>query len=273
MLGCAPISDDPPTKQPMSFSATAVVSSVQLEISSSFAIANIGAVIRLATGDAPSKTEAETNAGYVSLAIPAGSPRKFSISQHYSSDFTNGLTLADVLTPNTDYTLYLFFEPDTIPSETTIEGATLANNIATLSFTTTALPPAGDAVWDSTWTAEQFVGSLSEWSYSENQKGVFVAYTKINLSSIISINVTNRTADNTILQTIGSFSVGSFAPDLGFLFDLSKLGGSYPDGENYYTIISTDDTEKMSGKSFRLEVTDGFQSIYLQAPLTRYGSR
>ncbi|WGK68812.1 hypothetical protein P0082_10035 [Candidatus Haliotispira prima] len=275
-LACTPISDtgdDPPAavKPTMSFSATAVVSSAQLEMSSSFAITTIGAVIRLATEAAPTKTEAEANAGYVSLAIPAGSPRKFSISQHYGSDFTDGLTLTDVLTANTQYKLYLFFETNAIPSETTVEGATLNNDVVVLSFTTAVLPLAGDAVWNNAWTSNQFVGSLPEWGYSENQKGVFVAYTKINLS-FISVGLTSRTTNNTRLQDLGSFALDLADPGIGVLFDLPKLGGSYPDGDNYYIMISADDTEKISGKSFRFDVTDGTEDIRFRAILTRYSS-
>ncbi|WGK68822.1 hypothetical protein P0082_10085 [Candidatus Haliotispira prima] len=258
----------------MSFSATAVVSSVQLEMSSSFAIVNIGAVIRLAGEAVPTKAEAEANAGYVSLAIAAGSPRKFSISQHYGSDFADGLTLMDVLTANTRYKLYLFFEVKAIPSETTVEGATLNNNVVVLPFTTAVLPPAAESVWNNAWINEQFVGSLSEWGYSENQKGVFVVYTKVNFSSITSLTASNRRADNTILETIGIFFSGSQIPVSGFLAKISKLGSSYPDTGNYYYIISADDTTKISGKFFQLEVLDGMASTthLLRAPLTRYSS-
>ncbi|WGK68815.1 hypothetical protein P0082_10050 [Candidatus Haliotispira prima] len=276
-LACTPISDtgdDPPAaaKPTMSFSAAAVVSSVQLEMSSSFAISTIGAVIRLAGEAAPTKTEAEANAGYVSLGITAGSPRKFSISQHYGSDFTDGLTLADVLTANTQYKLYLFFEANAIPSETTVEGATLNNDVIALPFTTAVLPPAGDAIWNNAWTSEQLVGSLSAWGYSENQKGVFVAYMKINFSSFTSITATNRRADSTLLQPIGNFFLGSNLPVLGFLSKISKLGSSYPDTGNYYYIISADDTTKIMGTAFQLEVTDSLTIVRTLAPLTRYGS-
>ncbi|WGK68498.1 hypothetical protein P0082_08400 [Candidatus Haliotispira prima] len=288
LSGCVPLSEtsDPPaaSKSSISFSTAAVVSSVQLEMSSSFAITNIGAVIRLATEAAPTKTEAEANVGYLRLAIAAGSPRKFSISQHYGSDFTNGLTLADVLASNTDYKLYLFFEAGAIPSGTVVEGATLANDGTALSFTTAALPTAGDAIWDSSWTNKQFVGSLPEWGYSENQKGVFVAYTKINIFFEV-VGFHSFKADNTsLLQSIGSFSIGFPIADPGFLFNLSKLGGSYPDADDYYYVIASDDTEKILGKSsLELEITgtpppstEGGTTksitVELRAPLMRYSS-
>ncbi|WGK68192.1 hypothetical protein P0082_06815 [Candidatus Haliotispira prima] len=255
----------------MSFSVTAVISSVQLNMDSNFAINTIGAVIRLATEAAPTKAEAETSAGYVSLAITAGSPRKFSISQHYTTNFADGLTIADVLTPNTQYKLYLFFEPNAIPFETTVEGASLNNDVIALPFTTTTLPLAGDAAWDNAWTNEQFVGSLAEWGYSENQKRVFVAYTKINLT-FTSVTWTSRTADDTKLQTLGNHSLGLTDPGVGFLFDLSKLGGSYPDGENYYTVISADNTKKLSGETFQVEIFNGSATFKLRVPLTRYSS-
>ncbi|WGK68186.1 hypothetical protein P0082_06785 [Candidatus Haliotispira prima] len=248
-----------------------MISSVQLEMSSSFAINTIAAVIRLAAEAAPTKAEAEASAGYVSLAITAGSPRKFSISQHYSTNFADGLTIADVLASNTQYKLYLFFEPNAIPSETTVEGVSLNNNVIALPFTTATLPPAGDAVWDNAWTNKQFVGSPAEWGYSENQKGVFVAYTKIS-TSLASFTFTNRRADDTKLQPLGTFGLGLTDPAPGVLFDLLKLGGSYPDGDNYYTVISADDTAKLSGKAFQTEVFNGSATFKLRVPLTRYSS-
>ncbi|WGK68811.1 hypothetical protein P0082_10030 [Candidatus Haliotispira prima] len=258
----------------MSFSTTAVVSSVQLEMSSSFAITTIGAVIRLATEAVPTKAEAEASAGYVSLAITAGSPRKFSISQHYGSNFADGLTLADVLTTNTQYKLYLFFETNAIPSGTTVEGASLNNDVIALPFTTAVLPPAGDAVWDNAWTNEQFVGSLSEWGYSENQYGVFVAYTKLNLNPT-SIVLTARTTINTLSHSIGSSSIGNVIADPNFLFNIVELGGSYPHSStypNYHYVIAADDTRTISGAAIQLEAANLSRFVILTAPLTRYSS-
>ncbi|WGK68258.1 hypothetical protein P0082_07145 [Candidatus Haliotispira prima] len=263
-----------------------MVSSVQLEMSSSFAITNIGAVIRLASEAAPTQAEAQANAGYVNLAITAGSPSKFSISQHYGSNFTNGLTLADVLASNTAYKLYLFFEAGAIPSGTAIEGVTLANDAAALSFTTAALPTAGDAIWDSSWTNEQFVGTLSEWGYSENQKGVFVAYTKTNFVFTSLDFASYKTGNTSVLQSIGGLSIGSAIPASGLLFNLSKLGGSYPDVDDYYYVIASDDTKKISGKSsLLLEITgtvaipptatgEKFKniSVKIRVPFTRYST-
>ncbi|WGK69481.1 hypothetical protein P0082_01075 [Candidatus Haliotispira prima] len=280
LSSCAPISDDsndppaaPPVKPSISFSAAAVVSSLQLEMSSSVALTNIGAVIRLASEAAPTKTQAEASAGYVSLEITANSPRKFSISQHYGSDFTDGLTLADVLTANTDYKLYLFFETNAISSETTVEGATINNDVAALPFTTAALPAAGDTAWNSAWTNEQFVGSLAEWGYSENQKGVFVTYIKVNLS-FTSITLKTRTADNTLSQTIGLLSFGNIALLSDILFNMSKLDSRYPNGDNYYYVIASDSTTKILGKTFQLDIPHPTSSIIFRptVPLTRYSS-
>ncbi|WGK69508.1 hypothetical protein P0082_01210 [Candidatus Haliotispira prima] len=255
----------------MSFSATAVASSVQLEMSSSLGITAIGAVVRLAAEAAPTKAEAEANAGYVSLAIAADSPHKFSISQHYGTNFTDGLTLADVLAPNTQYQLYLFFEPNTISSETTVEGAMLANDTVILPFTTATLPAAGDAVWNSTWTNNQFVGSLPEWAYSENQKGVFVVYIKVNLTfTSIALNLTDSTGN--ILTSPGSLGFGTINIVPGFLFNISKLGGSYPDGDNYYYVIGADDTAKILGNFLSLEAANLGTSVKFRVPLTRYSS-
>ncbi|WGK69491.1 hypothetical protein P0082_01125 [Candidatus Haliotispira prima] len=249
-----------------------MVSSVQLEMSSSFAITNIGAVIRLASEAAPTQAEAQANPGYVNLAITAGSPRKFSISQHYGSDFTDGLTLADVLTTNTQYKLYLFFEANTIPSDLIVEGAILNNEVVVLPFTTATLPLTGDAAWNNAWTNEQFVGSLAEWGYSGNQKGVFVAYTKVNDSGFASISLTSRTANNALFQSIGLLWLKAVRSIGSFLLNISKLGGNYPDTDGYYYIISVDDTEKISGKGLQLEIADVPPSTSLTVPLTRYSS-
>ncbi|WGK69271.1 hypothetical protein P0082_00035 [Candidatus Haliotispira prima] len=245
-----------------------MVSSVQLEMSSTLAIAKIGAVIRLATETAPTKAEAETNAGYVSLAITAGGTRKFSISQHYGSDFTDGLTLADVLAANTDYKLYLFFEANNTVNP--IEGVTLTNNVASLPFTTATLSPAGDAVWARSLAGEQFVGSLPEWSYSESQKGVFVAYAQL-VNGFNTTTLTIRNADNTFKGTIGVVTSGSVVkPNPLFLFGFAKLGNSYPDADNYYYVMGADDTNTISGKICDLVTADFSQTIKHQVPLNRY---
>ncbi|WGK68747.1 hypothetical protein P0082_09690 [Candidatus Haliotispira prima] len=249
-----------------------MVSSVQLEMSSTLALANIGAVVRLATEAAPTKAEAEANAGYVSLNITTNSTRKFSISQHYGSNFGDGgLTLADVLAPETQYKLYLFFEANTVNP---IEGTTLTDDVPTLSFTTVALPLPGDTVWDDAWTNGQFVGGPADWAYSENQKGVFVAYTKVN-TSLASFTLTSRTIDNATLRTLGTSSLGLVAAGTGLLFGFSKLGSSYPgypDADNYHYIISTGDTTKVSGKTIQGEIFNGSTTFKLRVPLTRYGS-
>ncbi|WGK69144.1 hypothetical protein P0082_11775 [Candidatus Haliotispira prima] len=249
-----------------------MASSLQLEMSSSFAITTIGAVIRLATEAVPTKAEAQANAGYVSLGITAASPRKFSISQHYGSDFTNGLTPDDVLTPNTAYKLYLFFEANAIPSETTVEGATLNNGVIALSFSTATLPPAGDAVWARSLTGEQFVGSLPEWGYSENQKGVFVVYTQFP-NSFASIRLSTRIADNRLDNLVlGNLAIGFLDPNPQFLFNILKLGGSYPDTDNYYCVVAADNTGKISGRAFELDMEDPSTSFIPKAALTRYSS-
>ncbi|WGK69270.1 hypothetical protein P0082_00030 [Candidatus Haliotispira prima] len=244
-----------------------MVSSVQLEMSSTLAIAKIGAVIRLATEAAPTKAQAEANAGYVSLEITAGGTRKFSISQHYGSDFEDGFTLADVLAANTDYKLYLFFEANNTVNP--IEGVTLTNNVASLPFTTATLSPAGDAVWARSLAGEQFVGSLPEWSYSENQKGVFVVYAQV-LHNFQSATFTIRSADNVRLYTFGTFAVGSFSSNPLSLSDFSKLGAGYPDAENYYYIIGAEKDDKLSGKMFIFENVSDLQSRQIQVPLNRY---
>ncbi|WGK69490.1 hypothetical protein P0082_01120 [Candidatus Haliotispira prima] len=272
LSGCAPISGskDPESNPDISLTANAVVSSVQLEMSSTLALANIGAVIRLASEVAPTKAEAEASAGYVSLEITAGSPRKFSISQHYGSNFTDGLTLADVLTANTQYKLYLFFDPNAMNPIAEVEGATLANGVAALSFTTATLAPAGDAVWARSLAGEQFVGSLPEWNYSENQKGVFVAYAQL-LNGFNACALITRNGDGTLKQTLGTVSIDEIpSSDPLFIFGFSRLGDSYPDTDNYHYIIGAEKNDKISGKVFQFSNVVFSNPIIHQVPLYRY---
>ncbi|WGK68286.1 hypothetical protein P0082_07295 [Candidatus Haliotispira prima] len=141
------------------------------------ALTDVGAVIHLAAEAAPTQTEARASKGYVSLSLEANSTRKFSISQHHGSDFTDGgFTLADVLTPNTKYKLYLYM-PSTIDlGQTVIKGGEIQGDTVEISFTTASLPAPGDAVWSRKWTAKEYVASLNKYHFMESQTGVFVAY-------------------------------------------------------------------------------------------------
>ncbi|WGK69748.1 hypothetical protein P0082_02470 [Candidatus Haliotispira prima] len=57
-----------------------------------------------------------------------------------------------------------------------------------------------------------------------------------------------------------------------FHFNLSKPGGSYPGGDNYYYVIGVDDTKKISGKALQLAITNSPPAVKLIVPLTRYSS-
>ncbi|WGK69139.1 hypothetical protein P0082_11750 [Candidatus Haliotispira prima] len=249
-----------------------MASSLQLELSSNVELANIGAVVRLATEAAPTKAEAQASKGHLSVRIPADATRKISISQHYGSIFSDGLTIADVLTPNTAYKLYLYFPAEISTTTAEITGLSITNDIAVVSFTTAMLPAAGHAVWGTARANKQFVASLSEWGYSENQKGVFIAYIQLpnpfngtTFSTRISLD--NRLVTST---TIGSFAIGLVESNSQFLFNMLKLGGSYPDTDNYYYVIAADNTEILPGKFFDLETTTPSATLISNASLTRY---
>ncbi|WGK70010.1 hypothetical protein P0082_03890 [Candidatus Haliotispira prima] len=141
------------------------------------AITDAGAVIRLAAEAVPTKTEAQASKGYVSLSIEAGSTRKFSLSQHYGSNFEDGgFTLADVLTPNTSYTLYLYTPSVIDLGQTVLKGGDIKGDRVEISFTTASLPAAGDAVWSEKRAAKEYVASLNEYHFMEGQTGVTAVY-------------------------------------------------------------------------------------------------
>ncbi|WGK69262.1 hypothetical protein P0082_12430 [Candidatus Haliotispira prima] len=243
-----------------------MVSSVQLEMSSTLAIAKIGAVIRLATEAAPTKAQAEANAGYVSLEITAGGTRKFSISQHYGSNFTDGgFTLADVLAPNTKYKLYLYMPSAIDLAQTSIKGGEIKEDRVEIPFTTASLPPAGDAVWNEKWTAKEYVASLNEYHFMESQTGVVVAYFQVPFS-ILLYEVSSQLPDDTF-DAIGSYSSGTLAPSLKFYFNYGVITG-YTTGYNY--VILAEKQDKLKG-AFRSAISDQFgefQSIV--KPISRY---
>ncbi|WGK69274.1 hypothetical protein P0082_00005, partial [Candidatus Haliotispira prima] len=129
--------------------------------------------------------------------------------------------------------------------------------------------PAGDAVWARSLAGQQFVGSLPEWSYSENQKGVFVAYAQL-VNSFNTVKLTIRNADDNLKDTVGAYTVGAVQPDPRFLFDFAKLGNSYPDADNYYYVMGTEKKDKISGKAVQLEIVSFSQLIHHRVPLNRY---
>ncbi|WGK68820.1 hypothetical protein P0082_10075 [Candidatus Haliotispira prima] len=271
MPACAPLPEtsEPPAaaKPSVSFSVTAVVSSLELEVSSSIAITKVGAVIRLAGEAAPTKAEAEASAGYVSLAIAAGSPIKFSISQHYGSDFTDGLTLADVLTVNTPYKLYLFFEPDAISLETTIEGATLTNDIATISFTTATLPPAGDAKWLS--DNGKCVPGLDALYFMPEQKGVVVCYFYLKFIPVFfeaSVQSNSGTYNN-----LGIYVPNTVEPAAAFNFTYGSIPGYTSDSTNHYSYWMGADKSSILQNTTQYVFSDkGGHNFLFSIPVTRH---
>ncbi|WGK68071.1 hypothetical protein P0082_06200 [Candidatus Haliotispira prima] len=232
MAACAPISGDSKDPEPnpdISFSVTAVASSVELEVNSIPAVTDVGGVIRLATEDVPTKAEAQVSKGYVSLSIDAGSTRKFSISQHYGSNFEDGgFTLADVLAPNRAYKLYLYMPTAIDLGQTVIKGGEIKENRVEISFTTASLPLAGDTVWSEKFTAREFTASLNEYHFMESQAGVIVAYFQsphIPFAQELSMNVSG------VPQPVGRYKPGpttsTATPNSNFYYNSGLVEG-YP---------------------------------------------
>ncbi|WGK68227.1 hypothetical protein P0082_06990 [Candidatus Haliotispira prima] len=248
-----------------------MASSLQLEMSSNFAITKIGAVIRLAAEAAPTKAQAEANAGYVSLAITAGGTRKFSISQHYSSDFTDGLTLADVLTPNTVYKLYLFTPSAIDLEQTTITGGKIAGDTVEISFTTANLPTAGDAVWNEKWTDRQYVASLNEYHFMQEQTGLQVSYFKLPITLLFLEVSRQLNKDSTTYITMGTYNNSGSGlistPGGSFYFDYGSIPG-YTSDYAYFIVA-----DKLSGMNNQLQTAFtsnvGINTIFLIS-VTRY---
>ncbi|WGK69284.1 hypothetical protein P0082_00055 [Candidatus Haliotispira prima] len=241
LLACAPISDskDPEPNPDISFSVTAVASSVQLEVTGIPAITDVGAVIRPAAEAAPTKAEALASKGYVSLSIEANNTRKFSISQHYGSDFTDGgFTLADVLTPNTKYKLYLYMPTAIDLGQTVIKGGVIKGDTVEISFTTASLPPAGDAVWNEKFAVREYAASLNEYHFMENQTGVFVAY--FWSPSIPPFMESSTRSDNKTGISMGGHAGSTATPDPRFYYNGGIIEGYVSAVSQYTYIISAD---------------------------------
>ncbi|WGK68298.1 hypothetical protein P0082_07360 [Candidatus Haliotispira prima] len=209
-----------------------MASSVQFEVTGVSAVTDMGAVIRLAAEAAPTQTEARASKGYVSLSIEAGSTRKFSISQHYSSNFEDdGFTLADVLTPDTKYKLYLYMPSAIDLGQTEIKGGTIKGDTVEISFTTASLPAAGDAVWSEKLAAKEYVASLNEYHFMENQTGVFVAYFWLSfIPPVIDI----ATKDNNINRGLGSIVGNIVTPGTDYYYNGGVITG-YDSTVSQYT--------------------------------------
>ncbi|WGK70269.1 hypothetical protein P0082_05260 [Candidatus Haliotispira prima] len=258
MLGCVPISDTnkdpaPPVNPVISFSSAAVASSLQLEISSNVELANIGAVIRLATEAAPTKAEAQVSKGHVNVSIPAGVTRKISISQHYTTNFDDGLTLADVLTPNTAYKLYLYFPAEIITTTAEITGLNITDDMAAVPFTTAALPAEGDAKWLNS-NGNSYIASLDNLYFMQEQTGVAVFYFYTNFIPLISV-FTTQSKDDTF-PAIGEYSVNTVNPASGFHFAYGSISGYISNSANRYNYWIGADKVKIIEKTTRHTLTD-----------------
>ncbi|WGK69796.1 hypothetical protein P0082_02730 [Candidatus Haliotispira prima] len=276
MSACAPLSDTKaPSAKPadISFSVTAVASSVQLEVTGVPAITDAGAVIRLATETAPTKTEALASKGYVSLSIKAGSTRKFSISQHYGSDFADdGFTLDDVLAPNTQYKLYLYMPSAIDLAQTEIKGGEIQGDTVEISFTTASLPAAEDTVWSEKWTAKEYVASLNEYHFMESQTGVIVAYFQspyIPHIQELSINLMDGSP-----STVGRYLVDSMTvtPLGNFYFNIGPIAG-YPStatSQTFYMIAADNGTSILRDLLRNSTATSSGLSHLADTSISRY---
>ncbi|WGK68043.1 hypothetical protein P0082_06050 [Candidatus Haliotispira prima] len=241
LLACAPIPDtsDPAAKPAdISFSVTAVASSVQLEVGSIPAVTDAGTVIRLAGEAVPTKAEAQASKGYVNLSIDADSTRKFSISQHYGSNFTDGgFTLADVLAPNTKYKLYLYMPSAIDLGQTKIQGGEIRGDRVEIPFTTASLPAEGDAVWSEKFAAKEYVTSLNEYHFMESQTGLFVAYF---WTPSIPLLMETTSGNSVNKRGLGSYISGTAVPGLYFYYNSGLVMGYASTVTQYIYVIGAD---------------------------------
>ncbi|WGK69273.1 hypothetical protein P0082_00045 [Candidatus Haliotispira prima] len=232
-----------------------MASSVQLEVTGIPVITDVGAVIRPTAEAIPTKVEALASKGYVSLSIEANSTRKFSISQHYASDFTDGgFTLDDVLTPNTKYKLYLYMPTAIDLGQTVIKGGAIKGDTVEISFTTASLPAEGDAVWSEKWTAKEYVTSLNEWHFMENQTGVFVSYFWLPfIPSVIDISF----EINNIIYGVGNRVMVTVTPHPDFYCNIGVIAGYPSTGSQYIYMIGADKlASPILRNAIKMSVTD-----------------
>ncbi|WGK68956.1 hypothetical protein P0082_10785 [Candidatus Haliotispira prima] len=274
MLGCAPLSDNkesPPAVKPtdISFSVTAVASSLQLEVTSVPAVTDAGALIHLATKAVPTQTEAQASKGYVSLSIDADSTRKFSLSQHYTTNFADGVTLADVLAPNTAYKLYLYMPTAIDLGTINITGGEIKGDRIEIPFTTTSLPAAGDAVWSEKFTAKKYVASLNEYHFMENQTGIVVTYFQFSAPLLIYEVSTNVSKDLNTFSVLGTYapSGGAVASGLSY-YNYGEIIG-YTSDYNY-SILADRSGPVMHKRVQNAYTQAGGQSITIFIPISRY---
>ncbi|WGK69372.1 hypothetical protein P0082_00515 [Candidatus Haliotispira prima] len=268
LSACAPISEtgkDPAPNPDISFSVTAVASSVEFEVSSIPAVTDVGAVIRLAAEAVPTKAEAQESKGYVSLSIDADSTRKFSISQHYGSDFTDGLTLADVLSPNTSYKLYLFMPSEIDLAQTKIKGGEIKEDRIEVSFTTVSLPAEGDAKWLS--SNGKCVEGVDTLYFMQAQQGVAVCYFYLNFEpAFVDVSVKN----GNLIHNIGIYSTTS-ASGANFNFVYGPTFGYTSNSKNHYFYWMGADKVRILEQTVEKSITtQSGDSIIVSIPVTRY---
>ncbi|WGK70280.1 hypothetical protein P0082_05315 [Candidatus Haliotispira prima] len=239
-----------------------MASSLQLEISSNVELANIGAVVRLATKAAPTKAEAQASAGHVSVGIPAGVTRKISISQHYGSIFSDGVTLADVLAPKTAYKLYLYFPAEIITTTAEITGLSITDDKAVVPFTTAALPAEGDAKWLSN-IGSKCVGSLDSLYFMQKQTGVVVCYFYANFDPL-AVEIVSHSKSSTGMNQIDNVGTYTGAPGGGvgipgpdFYFAYGSISGYTSNSTTHYAYWLGADKTNTLQNPVQSTVTDG----------------
>ncbi|WGK70227.1 hypothetical protein P0082_05035 [Candidatus Haliotispira prima] len=211
-----------------------MASSLQLEMTSNVELANIGAVVRLAAEAAPTGAEALVSKGHVSVSIPAGVTRKISISQHYSTNFTDGLTLADVLAPNTAYKLYLYFPAGRITTTAELTGLSITDDRAVVPFTTAALPAEGDTKWLSS-NGSECVASLDAYYFMQEQTGVAVCYFYVNFSP--SVTELSTKINDRVFGNIGTYAGNLAAPSANFHYTYGFISGYTSNATNHYDYL------------------------------------
>ncbi|WGK68395.1 hypothetical protein P0082_07855 [Candidatus Haliotispira prima] len=245
-----------------------MASSLQLEISSNVELVNIGAVVRLATEAAPTKAEAQASAGHVSVSIPAGVARKISISQHYGSVFTDGVTLTDVLTPNTAYKLYLYFPAGRITTTAEITGLNVIDDMAVVSFSTAVLPAEGDAKWLSN-IGSKCVASLDSFYFMQEQKGVAVCYFYTNFNPLAHEVLTGQ---GMVFNNIGTYdgTLGRSSRTFNFAYEL--ISGYTSNSTNYYRYwIGADKVDILRAGSIQSTfINTAGISTRFEIPVTRH---
>ncbi|WGK69370.1 hypothetical protein P0082_00505 [Candidatus Haliotispira prima] len=237
-------------------------------MNSILAVTDVGAVIRLAAETVPTKAEAQASKGYVSLSIEADSTRKFSISQHYGSDFTDGLTLADVLVPNTSYKLYLFMPSAIDLAQTKIKGGEIKEDRVEISFTTAILPAEGDAKWLS--SNGKCVEGVDTFYFMQAQQGVAVCYFYLNSAPVfVDLTVKNGTVFDNMGTYNGTTSVVNAHANFNFVYE--SISGYTSNSANHYSYWMGADKVSILKNTVRTSITDQLGgSILVFLPVTRY---